>query len=439
MTIIDKSFKIACFTALGVGLEYYDFVIYGTMATYLGDIFFSKQNELSNDIQVFSAFAVGYLIRPFGGTIIGMIADTYGRKNTFTISMFTMALSTIIIGLLPTYAEVGIISSIGLLSCRICQGISFGAELPGATTIVTEFAPKNKLGKLCGLILSSTSIGALLAISMLALLTNLFTYNEIITGLWRIPFILGGILAIVSYCIRQNISETPEFLQEKQRHNNRAIIMPFKLLCSQHISKMIIGFGMSFFLATMVIINLYFPTYINKYFDYELADIYNAIAVSMVTSMIFVLIFGWVSDHTSKLKILLFALINYGILLFPLFQLLSYKTFWALQLFFIFYQLAIAIFFTSYLPILSNLFTTNVRYTGIAFVYNIAFSVASLIPLISSYLLEKYQLPSILKIFFIIAIVVAIGSVIALIIQDKSGASKFFGNGTKKIKSTERF
>ena len=109
-------------------------------------------------IQTFIVFAVGYLIRPFGGTIIGMIADTYGRKKTFIVVMLTMGFSTIGIGLLPTYNQIGIIAPIGLLVCRLCQGISWGAELPGATTIISEYAPTGKLGKLCSVMLSSISI-----------------------------------------------------------------------------------------------------------------------------------------------------------------------------------------------------------------------------------------------------------------------------------------
>nr|WP_253307636.1 MFS transporter [Rickettsia endosymbiont of Ceutorhynchus assimilis] len=410
------SLKVALLTSLGSGLEYYDFVIYGMMAKYLSDIFFSMHDSLSGIIQTFIVFAVGYLIRPFGGTIIGMIADTYGRKKTFVATMLAMGFSTMGIGLLPTYNQVGIIAPIGLLLCRLCQGISLGAELPGATTIISEYAPANKLGRLCSVMLSSISIGALMATAMVAILNKLYSYKEIIEWVWRVPFIIGGVLAIISYYIRKNISETPEFLQEE---NSRNLLLPLKLLLSQNLPTIAIGFGLVFFNANLVIINLYFPVYINKYFNYELADIYSSMTVSMVTSFIFTIIFGWLSDYISKLKILLFSLIFFSIFLFLSFTLLNYKTFWSLQIFFIIYQLFISLFFTSYMPILSRLFATKMRYTATALIYNSAYSVASFIPIIASYLLEKYQSPLILGIFFMVSITLALISVTAIMIQNK--------------------
>ncbi len=414
--------KVALLTSLGSGLEYYDFVIYGMMTKYLSDIFFSTTDSLNSIIQTFIVFAIGYLIRPFGGTIIGMIADTYGRKKTFVIVMLVMGLSTMGIGLLPTYNQVGIIAPIGLLLCRLCQGISLGAELPGATTIISEYATASKLGRLCSVMLSSTSIGALMATAMVAMLNKLYSYQEIIEGVWRVPFIIGGVLAIISYYIRKNISETPEFLQEEANNNKKTptnLLVPLKLLLSQHLSIIAIGFGLVFFHANLVIINLYFPIYINKYFNYELADIYSSMTVSMIASFIFIIIFGWLADYISKLKILLFSLIFFSIFLFFSFILLGAETFWALQIFFIIYQLFIALFFTSYMPILSRLFATKMRYTAIALIYNSAYSVASFIPIIASYLLEKYQSPLILGIFFVVSITLALISIIAIMVPTK--------------------
>ena len=159
--------------------------------------------------------------------------------------------------------------------------------------------------------LSSISIGALMATAMVAILNKLYTYQEIIEWAWRIPFILGGILAIISYFIRKNISETPEFLQEKTKTN---LLVPLKLL-SQNLSTIAIGLGLVFFHANLVIINLYFPFYINKYFNYELADIYSSMTISMIASFVFIIITGWLSDYISKSKILLLTLLFFTIFL----------------------------------------------------------------------------------------------------------------------------
>ena len=207
------SLKVTLMVALGSALEYYDFIIYGMLAKYLSFIFFPVNDNFSTNIQTFSVFAMGYLARPLGGTVIGMISDIYGRKKAFLLIMLMMAFSTFAIGLLPTYNTYGIISPILLILCRLVQGISFGAELPGASVIVNEFSQNNGIkGRLFSILLSSTSLGSLVALLVLTVLTQNFSDIEIKNGLWRLPFLLGGGLAIISFYIRKQISETPEFL-----------------------------------------------------------------------------------------------------------------------------------------------------------------------------------------------------------------------------------
>ncbi len=416
----NQPLQVAFFASLGSAFEYYDFVIYGMMAKYFREVFFPHQDESMLMMQTFTIFAVGYLVRPFGGTFVGMIADVYGRKKTFIVIMLTMSFSTLAIGLLPSYNQIGILAPIGLLLLRICQGLSFGAELPGATTIVSEFAPKNKLGKLCSILVSSTSIGAILASFVLTILTNLFSEQDIVNGLWRLPFIIGGVLAIVSYYIRKNIFETPEYLKQADENKFSSITAPFKSLWKEQAKAIAIGFGLTFFIAVIVIMNLYFPTYLNTYFEYTLSDIYSAMTISLVLSAIFLLFLGWLSDYISKTKMLLFCLVIWSLTLFPLFILLNHKSFGAMVMFFIVYQLFIALYYTSYLPILSRLFTTSTRYTGIAFTYNSAFSLASIMPILASLLLAKVQSPYVLSIIFIMPTLLAFASIIVLIITIKN-------------------
>jgi MFS family permease len=400
--------KVAAALALGSALEYYDFIIFALMAKYIGDLFFAGGGKICSIMQGFSIFAVGYMVRPIGGTIIGMLADIYGRKKPFIAVMLIMGVATLIIGLLPTYAQIGMAAPILLLLCRLLQGISFGAELPGAATIISELAPNNKLGKFYSAILSSTAIGSLLATSMLTLLTYLFNYQQIIDWAWRIPFIIGGFLAILAYFLRRTIVETPEFLAAYSDQSKTRVISPLKLIWNNNISKVLIASGLTLFLASLIIINLYFPIYINKYFDRSLPEIYNAMTVSMASSVIFMVVCGRLSDYFSKSKLLLFFLIIYAGALIPLFKLLDYNSFYAMQIFLIIHQLAIAIFFTNYLPIISLLFPVNIRYTALAFSYNIAFSIAATLPIIISYFLNIYQDPRLLILFIWIAILIAL-------------------------------
>ena len=419
----EKPFYITLLAALGSGLEYYDFVIYGMMAKYLGALFFPSHDGISSMVQYFTIFTVGYWVRPLGGIVFGMVADLYGRKKAFSIVMLSMALSTLGMGLLPTYQQIGMAAPILMFIFRLLQGISFGAELPNAITIVSELDAKQSLGKLCSCVLSSTAVGALFATSILAILTNLFDYEDILYHhIWRIPFLLGGILAVASYYIRREISETSEFLMDRQcrsdtmqKENTFAFL---SALFKQNMTSLLVGFGLALFLATMLIINLYFPVYLSQYFDYALSDVYMAMTGGMIASFILTLMFGWLSDHISKFTILLFAIIGFVLSLLPSYWLITQHNFYAMQLFLIMHQIWIAAFFTSYLPVLSRLFPTNQRCTGFALVHNFALAIASTIPTLATYFFSTTS-PLFILWFLVIPIIFALLSVTYLIVRYK--------------------
>ncbi|RTK93439.1 MAG: MFS transporter [Rickettsiales bacterium] len=396
------SLKTTLSLALGSGLEYYDFVIYGLMIKYTGAIFFSSADKYSGVMQVFVTFAIGYIMRPVGGFIFGIVADMYGRSKVIIVSMLVMTISTFSIGMLPTYEQVGILAPILLIICRLFQGISFGAELPGAITIIAE-STKNKLGKMCSLVLSGTTIGSLLAMATITVISNKFNTQEMHDYMWRIPFLIGGVLAVIAYFIRRNIAETSEYLELQNTEKSlKSIINLLRI----NIVSILIGIGITFFMATLIITNLYFPVYISRNFSYEMSEIFFAMTNSMIASIIFMISFGWVSDYVSKLKQLLFAIIGFSISLVPLYYLLKQGTFSSLQLFFIIYQFWIAVFTSSCMPIISKLLPTSIRYTGTALIYNIAFSLASFLPPIYEYLFAAGN-PAYLGCFFIFAAIIA--------------------------------
>lgn len=403
---MKKSTKAALLAALGSGFEYYDFVVYGMMAKYLSLIFFPSNDAAVSMMQTFSIFALGYIVRPLGGLIGGIFADKYGRKKAFLLVTLTMAFASLAIGLIPTYETVGLIAPVLLIVCRILQGLSFGAELPGATTIVTEFSNDSNIGKYTGLMLSSTSLGSLFAVLVLTFLSMFYTTEEIVAlQAWRIPFIIGGCLAIVSYYIRNNLSETPEFLEYKHCYIDDKNEMFFEL--KKNIGKIVASIGLTFFLATLIIINIYFPAFISKYFNYSLAEIYQAMSIGMIFSFLSMLLFGLFSDLIDKSKMLLSSLFG-GIIMIPiLYKILQQSNYMSLVVFFVFYQFLISAYFVSYLPIMSKLFPVHIRYTATAISYNVAFSMASMIPTICSYFYLKNESPFFLAHFFILAIAVA--------------------------------
>ena len=164
--------KLITLSALGSGLEYYDFVIYVMLTPYISRVFFPADDHAAAVIATLGIFAVGYVARPFGGIVFGHLGDRYGRKQSFTISIMLMAFATLLIGLLPGHFSWGITSSLLLLGCRIAQGIAQGAEIPGAITFLTEHAPAHSRGLWAGLLFSGIGIGAALAALVSSVLTS---------------------------------------------------------------------------------------------------------------------------------------------------------------------------------------------------------------------------------------------------------------------------
>lgn len=160
-------------------LEFYDFIIYALLASYISKLFFPIQSAITSLLIAFSAYAVGYLARPFGGIIFGHFGDKYGRKN-FTISILIMALPTFLIGILPTYSSIGIMAPILLVLCRIAQGISVGGEIPGAITYVGEAVPE-KRGFMTAVIFGFLILGVAIGFIVESLLLEFFTSQSILT------------------------------------------------------------------------------------------------------------------------------------------------------------------------------------------------------------------------------------------------------------------
>ncbi len=385
--------KVAFLTSLGAGLEYYDFIIYGMLAGTLSTLFFSSTASWIANMKAFAVFAIGYFIRPVGGILFGMIGDTFGRKKTFLSVMLLMAIATFCIGLLPTYSSIGVTATCLLIFLRILQGLSFGAELPGAITVMSEYSEQRKRSTYSSFVMSSVSIGSMLASFILYLLTQAVDKTQMQEWAWRIPFLMGGLLALVNYFIRKFVQETPEFILLQQKRPQTSIKEPiFKLI--RHFKKeMFIGIIMTGFVSSLVIFYLYLPTYLSAHYGYAPKDIYLAMTWGLVWSALCMPISGYIADHFGRIKIFLGTCLGFSIFGFLLFQLLSLNNLAALIAFTIIYQTIICFIFVSYLALLSLSFPTEVRYTGIALCYNIAYSLMGCLPVVVTALIQQTNSP----------------------------------------------
>ncbi|MBF8263563.1 MAG: hypothetical protein HW387_1228 [Parachlamydiales bacterium] len=400
MTITAR--KATWLASLGAGLEYYDFIVYGMMVSYLNTLFFVSGEAWIDLMKGFAVFAVGYLARPFGGLLFGMIGDTFGRKETFVFIMLLMAIATFAVGLLPTYAQMGMTAAVLLIALRLLQGLSFGAELPGAITVVNEYADPKKTSIHSGFVISSVSLGSILASLILFILSKNIDKQQILDWGWRIPFLLGGLLALANYFIRKHLQETPAFANLQSRRPSAILREPLIQLWKNHRLMLAIGISMTVLVASLVIFNLYLPTYLSLHFQYQMPDIYLAMTYGLIWSAISLPICGFLADRFGRMKIFLFTCIAFGLIVFPLFHLLTFGGMGALTIFMMVYQTAISFLMASYFPLLAAGFPVQVRYTGIALCYNFVYAIMGSAPIAITFLIEKTNTPT-AAIWFLIA------------------------------------
>ncbi|MDF2866681.1 MAG: hypothetical protein K0S11_151 [Gammaproteobacteria bacterium] len=372
--------KVTLITSIGAGLEYYDFVIYALLATYLSKNFFPQTDPSLALLQTFGIFAVGYIARPLGGVLFGLLGDRRGRKNTFLIAIILMAVATFTIGILPNYSQIGWIASLCLLSLRLIQGVAFGAELPGAITFLSEHTHHYNRGLHASFMVASLSLGATVGSLLIMLLTYLLTPTQMFVWGWRIPFLLGGVLAIIGYWLRRKTQETPHFMSYKQTNPHPVAIIT--TLLNYHRKSLCQGLGIMLFTACFIIFALGLPAYLHEYLGYELSEVYSANTLGLLWSTLVLPLFGLLSDRIGRKLQLIVTTLLFALTSPLLFQLLSLHHPIALIGFMLCYQTIIAATAACYIPLLAELFPTPVRYTGIALCYNIGGSLSGFTPLI---------------------------------------------------------
>jgi MFS family permease len=213
---IDRAHRRVIFaSSLGTVFEWYDFYLYGSLAAIISKQFFSGVNETTGFIFALLAFAAGFAVRPFGALVFGRLGDLVGRKYTFLITIVIMGLSTALVGLLPSYAQVGVTAPVVLIALRLLQGLALGGEYGGAATYVAEHAPHGKRGLYTSWIQTTATLGLFLSL-ILILLTRSFLGDQFDTWGWRIPFLLSVVLLGISVYIRLQLSESPVFLEMKE-------------------------------------------------------------------------------------------------------------------------------------------------------------------------------------------------------------------------------
>lgn len=251
--------------SLGGALEFYDFVIFVFFAAVVGQLFFPPDMpDWLRQFQTFGVFAVGYLVRPLGGIVMAHFGDLFGRKRMFTLSILLMAAATLGMGLLPTYAQIGIWAPVALLVLRILQGAAIGGEVPGAWVFVAEHVPANRVGYACGTLTAGLTAGILLGSLVATAINGSYSQAEIAGWAWRLPFLLGGVFGLLSVHLRRMLHETPIF-REMQARKALAAELPLKAVVRDHRGAVLVSMLLTWLLSgAIVVVILMTPTLLEK-------------------------------------------------------------------------------------------------------------------------------------------------------------------------------
>src|SRR5471032_1724888 len=263
-------YRTLSLAALGGALEFYDFVIYVFLAPVIGRLFFpADMPDWLRLLQTFGIFAAGYLARPLGGIVMAHFGDLLGRKRMFTISILLMAVPTLLMGMLPTYATIGIASPILLLLLRVLQGAAVGGEVPGAWVFVAEHVPARRIGYACGTLTAGLTVGIMLGSLVATGINSLYTPAQVLDYGWRLPFLLGGVFGLVAMYLRRWLHETPVFVELQQR-KALAAELPIKTVLREHKHAVIVSMMLTWLLsAAIVVVILMTPALLQKLYHFD--------------------------------------------------------------------------------------------------------------------------------------------------------------------------
>src|SRR5204862_6398148 len=207
--------KVIFASSLGTVFEWYDFYLYGSLAAIIAKHFFAGVNETAAFIFALMAFAAGFAVRPFGALVFGRLGDLVGRKYTFLVTILLMGISTFVVGLLPSYASIGIAAPIILIALRLLQGLALGGEYGGAATYVAEHAPMGKRGYYTSFIQTTATLGLFLSLLVILFTRTAIGEEDFAAWGWRIPFLVSVVLLAISVWIRLRLNESPVFQKMK--------------------------------------------------------------------------------------------------------------------------------------------------------------------------------------------------------------------------------
>ncbi|MEW6255432.1 MAG: MFS transporter [Pseudomonadota bacterium] len=301
-------------SALGGGLELYDFMVFVFFVPVISQVFFPPDTpRWLAELQTFTVFAVGFLARPLGGVLFGHFGDRIGRKRTFTFSVLLMAGATLAIALLPGYREIGIAAPVILAALRLVQGLAVGGEVAGGYVFASEHVPPNRRGLACGVLAAGATTGTLLGVSMATFMHMVASPQDILAFAWRIPFLVGSVLGLVTLILRRWLEETPVF-QDLQRRRALAVQLPVKLVVREHSAALAVSaLGMWVLVGHFAVLVLMGPTLLQTQYHFPAEQALGIGSAGTFCSFFACLVSGLMFDRLGPGRALLVASLLAGL------------------------------------------------------------------------------------------------------------------------------
>jgi MHS family shikimate/dehydroshikimate transporter-like MFS transporter len=397
---------------IGTTIEFYDFFIYGTAAALVfPELFFPKLSPIAGIMAAYATLAIPFLTRPIGAVVFGHFGDVHGRKRMLILALTIMGLSTFAIGLIPGYATIGVWAPVLVVVLRLLQGFALGGEWGGAATMIIEYAPDDRRGFFGTFV----QLGNVVGLFISALVFAVIPRDALLSGGWRIPFLISIVLLGVGLFIRDKIDETPIFTALEQngqarrapvldvlRSGKRAVLMAMGMRTGEIVlGWLVIGFLLSYATRTV---------------GFTSTDVLYVILAASAAGIVTFPLFGLLSDRVGRRPVFLFGAITAAVIAFPMFWLVDTGSFPLFLSGIVFgYAVALGAMFAVEPAFFAEAFETGVRYTGISLGFQLANIIGGLTPLIATALVAGAGGASWpISLFLMAGALVTVGCVIAM-------------------------